>query len=40
MNDIHLPNPDVMLIKHKRYRSHPLPEDVYVVKDSLADFSL
>jgi Uma2 family endonuclease len=45
MKDINLPNPDVMLLRHKRYRSHPLPEDVFLIieisdstlKDDLGD---
>jgi Uma2 family endonuclease len=31
MKDINLPIPDVMLLKRKRYRSHPVPEDVYLI---------
>jgi Uma2 family endonuclease len=31
MKDINLPLPDVMLLKRKRYLSHPLPEDVYLI---------
>jgi Uma2 family endonuclease len=30
MNDLNLPIPDLMLLKRKRYRNHPLPEDVYL----------
>jgi Uma2 family endonuclease len=29
--DINLPIPDIMLLKRKRYRSHPVPEDVYLI---------
>jgi Uma2 family endonuclease len=31
MRSIDLPMPDLMLVKKKRYRSHPLPEDVYLI---------
>jgi Uma2 family endonuclease len=31
MKNQNLPNPDLMLLKRKRYTDHPLPEDVYLL---------
>jgi Uma2 family endonuclease len=43
MKNQNLPNPDLMLLKRKRYTDHPLPEDVYLlieVSDTTLDDDL